>query len=148
MNLVRLTDNQFNVLIVPLLQRVLGTDAAPSRVEPENELIDTWAYFDKGNVVGTVGLGEEITTAKIWLGYFGVHPDYLRLGIGTKLIESIEAEAEKRGYKWIFVETYSSPRYDAANKFYTTMGYKKAGYLENYTVEGYSVIYYIKKLGI
>ena len=61
--------------------------------------------------------------------------------IGSNLLEAAEAEAEKRGCKYAFVDTFS---------FQTPAFYKNRGYREVFTLEEYPYTgkrhYYIKNL--
>jgi putative acetyltransferase len=54
------------------------------------------------------------------IGAMFVHPDFTRLGIGTRLLETIENTAIEKNYRTIYVMSSLS-----AADFYRAMGYKK-----------------------
>ncbi len=68
----------------------------------------------KGKVVGTATLKEN------YIGHVFVHPNMVRRGIGTRLMNAIEAIAKQNGYQQ--VELNASLTSEA---FYESLGYKK-----------------------
>jgi GNAT superfamily N-acetyltransferase len=65
------------------------------------------AVNPKGEVAGITGLyhdGGEKSIA--WLGWFGVHPQHRRHGLGAMLLEFAVSEAKKRGFS--ILKLYSS----------------------------------------
>lgn len=83
---------------------------------------------EKGRVVGFITYTCS-DTAGI-LGWIGVHPGAHRKGIGKKLVQKIERELKKAGFKEIIVETvgWAKPRYkpyETTRKFYKAVGFNR-----------------------
>lgn len=95
-------------------------------------------------IVGVCGLHryiwgpEDIT----WLGWFAVHPEFQRQGIGHAMMEKVCKIAPKKGYKKLFIETYSDDDFLKARDFYEGFGFKKAGEIRDYIKEGVDMIVY------
>ena len=62
-----------------------------------------WLVYDDNNIVAITGLYSDFDiteTNSIWLGWFGVRPDYRRQKIGTKVLEFTINEAYKLAKKY------------------------------------------------
>lgn len=97
-----------------------------------------WVAKEDKKVVGIMGLCNPIprilTFAKTdksgELKILYLDPNFRGKGIGKKLLEFVQNEAVKQGYKEILVQ--SAKRYeDTAYGFYEKMGYKKVGQIYN-----------------
>jgi len=146
----RLTVRQFNELAVPFIKSVIGIEFGSYISEEDrdyDEETDFWGYFYKDQLIGLVGLGSLFSSPfKVWLGYFGVHPDFQEKGTGAELLTHIEKECHRRYIRWLFVETYSGKNFKMARQFYESHGFKKVGYLENFLRDGTSAVFYMKDL--
>jgi len=67
------------------------------------------------------------------------HPDHLRKGVSHRLMSHLEAEAQKRGYKRLVLETHSSEQYDAARALYERRGYTYREPFGDYSPSPHSV---------
>lgn len=103
---------------------------------------------EDGQIVGIVGLHHYDwgPPQNIWLGWFAVRPGLQNSGIGTGMLESVESRAVKLGYQKILIETYSSPEFDSARRFYTKRGYIPTGLISNYISDGIDMIVYGKSI--
>ena len=140
--MVKLSGEQVRDYAAHLIQLTMGGEIG-SRAKNEFEecdIVDIWGLFDGDFLTTVVGIGSEISSKKVWLGYFAVSPQYQNKGLGTKAIAFIEKEIQNRGYKWIYIETYENERFDAAVRLYKKTGYKKvgelAGFLDGLKVRG------------
>lgn len=59
-------------------------------------------------------------------------PGAVRQGIGQALLDAITAEARRRGYRALRLETGRSPDFAAANAFYDRNGFRECGPFGDY----------------
>ncbi len=67
------------------------------------------------------------------------HPDHLRKGVSQRLMDHLEAEARKRDYKKLYLETHPTKQYEAARALYQRRGYTYRGPFGNYALSPDSV---------
>jgi GNAT superfamily N-acetyltransferase len=82
----------------------------------------------------------------VWLGWFAVSPKLHRQGIGALLMRETEKTAKSLGYRKLFIETYDSPTFSKAIRFYLKAGFRKAGKIGNYLPDGSSMLVFLKEL--
>jgi len=105
-----------------------------------------WITFDENRkVIGIIGLyldpkkrNDKITA---WLGWFGVHSDYRKRGIGSELLKFIIGKAKRRGVKTLRIYTSLDKNERAAHKLYEKYGFRRTN-LDRDT----EIIYYAKDL--
>lgn len=125
-----MTVRQFRLKAVPLIELTMGPhlaheakeDWAHVRGDIALEMVTRWAG---PKLVGFCGLGPQAATDKVWLSWFAVHPDYQGCGIGTWLLAETEQLARSKGYRWMFVHTFTEARFLAARALYSRMGYTR-----------------------
>jgi ribosomal protein S18 acetylase RimI-like enzyme len=105
-----------------------------------------WFATDgNGKVIGMTGLyldqKNRNDKSNIWLGWFGVHPDYRRRGIGSSLLQFSINEAKSSGFKTMKIYTSTDENELAAHKLYNDHGFKKIEQSKNT-----GIIYYLKNL--
>ena len=75
-----------------------------------------------GRILGLTGLYlDEGEKGIVWLGWFGVHPNYRRKGIGSLLLEYAIKESKARGFK--ILKIYTSTYETVAHKLYESYGF-------------------------
>lgn len=114
------------------------------------ELVFFAAIFE-GKAVGTVQLvpsQKPNQPHRADLVKMLVHSKYRRLGIGKKLLESVDFEAKQRGITLITLDTAAG---SDAERLYIRAGYQKAGTIPDYALwpdGGYcDTTYYYKRIG-
>ena len=103
------------------------TDEAFAHTTPPAEVISgrfgegpIWVARLNGQIVGTVSGVPE--TQRYYVRSMAVDPKYQGFGIGKKLLEALEADAESRGYKVIYL--YTTYSLQSAVKLYKSCGYQ------------------------
>jgi ribosomal protein S18 acetylase RimI-like enzyme len=99
-----------------------------------------WVFARGSDVVGIVGLyeyGQNVRKVS-WLGWFCVHPDFRRKGIGSKLLKYAISKAEQSGKKYLRLYTTTDPNEANAQKLYEKHGLavieRNAGRRGKYTI--------------
>jgi len=92
------------------------------------------------DLLGIVGLYSPrwIGSQNLYLGWFGVHPDHRRHGLGQALIKHAEAEAINLGCRSILVETSFEPA--STISFYHRAGFNAVASVPDYWEEGSELI--------
>jgi ribosomal protein S18 acetylase RimI-like enzyme len=82
----------------------------------------------------------------VWLGWFAVSPKLQGRGFGVRLMAETERAAKVLGYRKLFIETYHTPTFSRAIRFYSKAGFRKAGMIENYLPDGSAMLIFLKEL--
>jgi ribosomal protein S18 acetylase RimI-like enzyme len=117
----------------------------------DNGLVDGRIYFAllvDGALAGLTGLHhyEWGPDENVWLGWFALSPKLQGRGLGVRLMAETEQAAKARGYRKLFIETYDTPTFSQAIRFYAKAGFRKAGVIENYLPDGSSMMVFLKEL--
>jgi ribosomal protein S18 acetylase RimI-like enzyme len=104
------------------------------------------ATNDSGAVAGFVTFGPiPMTTGSFDLYWIATLPDQGRRGLGTSLLNAMEAELRGPGAV-VYIDTSSSPGYDRARAFYEKNGYRVAARLKDFYHVGDDRLIYRKEL--
>lgn len=87
------------------------------------------------SIIGLYSLFKDYKEA-LWIGWFGVDPEYRNKGLGTKLLNFSIKESKKRGAEYLRLYTSPNPDEKKAHKLYEKKGFKKFKE-ESYPVTGY-----------
>lgn len=98
------------------------------------------AYGVDGSVAG--GLFGETQFSWFKLSIMAVRAELRKQGIGRELVERAEAEARRRGCKYVFLDTMS---YQAPG-FYESLGYEVVGRIEDWDSHGHTKYFFTKGL--
>ncbi|MDD3647876.1 MAG: GNAT family N-acetyltransferase [Candidatus Dojkabacteria bacterium] len=103
---------------------------------------------EEGNLLGAVIVGKHSPLTwpdgkKCEIFNLGVLPEYRNRGIGRKLMEAAEKEAQSMGGKSIILNVHEIMV--KTHRFYENLGYKKIGKLENYYDNG-SAVFFMKRI--
>ena len=80
---------------------------------------------------GTTAVGGEIKSMK-------TADDSLRRGVARKLLEHIIEQAHQRGYQALYLETGSTPEFDAAHQLYLRFGFVDCEPFGDYVLDPFS----------
>jgi GNAT superfamily N-acetyltransferase len=81
------------------------------------------------DIIGICGLYALKSTEELWLGWFGIIPEYRYKGLGTKVLARLENKAKKRGAKRLFVYVDKNEK---AIPFYKRNGFELVGRVGEY----------------
>ena len=108
---------------------------------------DLWFTCDKDKPVAIAYCAPEQMTEGTWNLYLiAVHPDYQSQGIGTSMMNYIEAFLRERGERLILVETSSLSDFERTRTFYLQMGYQKEAQIREFYQAGEDKIVFRKLL--
>jgi len=100
------------------------------------------AVNHQGSIVGITGLYDNDKDSNVvWLGWFGVHPQHRRHGLGSMLLEFAISEAIKRGFSVLKLYSSFDENERAAHHLY-----EKSGFVQTKSDEKTDKIYFAKKL--
>lgn len=107
-----------------------------------------FALLVDGALAGLTGLHhyEWGPDENVWLGWFALSPKLQGRGLGVRLMAETEQAAKALGYRKLFIETYDTPTFSRAIRFYAKAGFRKAGMIENYLPDGSSMMVFLKEL--
>ncbi|MDD2318836.1 MAG: GNAT family N-acetyltransferase [Geobacteraceae bacterium] len=116
-----------------------------------NDLEDGRRYFAllvNGVMAGISGLHhyEWGPDENVWLGWFAITPQLQGRGFGMRLMAETEQAARSLCYRKLFIETYDTPTFSRAIRFYHKAGFRKAGTIENYLPDGSPMLVFLKEL--
>ena len=99
-------------------------------------------------ITGVAGLHHYIwgPPENVWLAWFALEPGCHGRGLGTLLLDAVIRQAKSRGYKTLFVETYSTPEFARAREFYRAKGFTQAGGIQAYLANAGDMVVFSKDL--
>lgn len=86
-----------------------------------------------------------IGTWELW--WIVVSKDHQGQGLGRRILKTVEAMIQERGGRNLFIETSSTPPYEATRQFYLRCGYSEVARLPGYYREGDDKVVYHRVLG-
>ena len=94
--------------------------------------VTVWSAWVDEEIVG-IGALKDLGHGAGEVKSMRTHPDFLRRGVGSALLEHIIAEARARGMHRLSLETGSGPAFEPALKLY-----RKRGFVEGEPFAGYA----------
>lgn len=139
--------NKNNVILATKIQlKIFGSKSECAYLHYVNSFISQKDYFlvyDKNKIVGITGLYIDEFTQEddvVWLGWFGILPEFRHLGYGQKILEKTIQLAKKRNKK--ILRLYTSIDNENARKLYD----KIMDICEPYDIEKEKCLIYSKSL--
>jgi putative acetyltransferase len=93
--------------------------------------VTVWTVWEGNDVCG-IGALRQIDAHSAEVKSMRTHPDHVRRGIGTAILEHIIVEARRRGVRRLSLETGSGPAFDAALALYRKHGFVSGGPFDYY----------------
>jgi putative acetyltransferase len=99
--------------------------------------ITFWTMRDGSEVLGCIAL-KRLDERHGEIKSMRTASAHLRKGVGAALLEHLVAEARRRGYERLSLETGSGPGFEAAHTLYRKFGFVECGPFANYREDPFS----------
>lgn len=101
------------------------------------------------SLVGYACYGAIAGTERSWdLYWIVVEPGLQGRGLGSRILERVEAKVGAAGGGLVWVETSSTERYVPTRRFYERAGYRCAAVLDDFYREGDGKVIYVKRVAV
>jgi ribosomal protein S18 acetylase RimI-like enzyme len=105
----------------------------------------TWA--DATGPVGFVYLAPTAMTDRTWeLWWIAVDVRSQRSGVGSRLLEWVEAEVDRQAGRVLLIETSSTPAYAPTRGFYLKHGYDEVARIPDFYADGDDKVIFRKRM--
>ena len=84
--------------------------------------ITVWSVWDRSKLLG-IGALKTLGESSGEIKSMRTHPDHLRRGVAAALLSHLVAEARRRGYRRLSLETGSGPSFEPALALYRRHGF-------------------------
>lgn len=99
--------------------------------------VTVWSAWRGGSIAG-IGALKELGDGSAEIKSMRTHPDHLRRGVGAAILETIIAEARRRGLKRLSLETGSGEAFEAALAMYRARGFRSGGAFSDYVASEFN----------
>ena len=99
--------------------------------------VTVWSAWRDGAIAG-VGALRELGDGGGEVKSMRTHPDHLRQGVGAAILDHIVAEARRRGYRRLSLETGRGGAFDAALALYRARGFVSGGAFADYEASAFN----------
>ncbi len=131
----RISNWYFNEWKIPKQKTIKSlTDTSNSNVIFQTLMIDSKISIGTGGLYDSVEIQNQVEKYKShspWIALMYTKPEMRRKGLGGKLLDRIELEAQKRGYQKIYLFTHS------AESLYIRKGWSE---IERLQIEGKNIV--------
>jgi putative acetyltransferase len=104
--------------------------------------ITVWTVWD-GVALAGVGALRELGDAHGELKSMRTHPDHLRRGVASLLLDHIINEARRRGLRRLSLETGTGPAFEAALALYRNRGFTEGEAIAGYARTGFNRFFHM-----
>jgi putative acetyltransferase len=98
-----------------------------------------WELTERGTILAGMGALKNIDGVNAELKSMRVADAYLGRGVGRAVLTHIETHAMDQGVSALWLETGSTPEFDAARALYARAGYTECGPFADYVLDPFSV---------
>lgn len=109
--------------------------------------ITFWTAWQDGDLLGCGAL-KQLGAGHAEIKSMRTAAGHLRKGVAKAILEVILAEAVRRGYRSVSLETGSGPAFAPAHKLYECFGFSRCGPFGDYVEDDFSVFMTKQLLGV
>ena len=141
---------------IPFLKSVIdATELFPSEMLDEmiggylegGSSTESWITVDNGSPIAIAYYANERMTQGTWnLLLIAVHPDQQGEGVGTALLQHVEATLAEKGERILLVETSGLPEFEKTRAFYRNRSYFEEARIRDYYLAGEDKVIFRKAL--
>lgn len=99
--------------------------------------VTVWTAWHQGRIAG-IGALKMLSSDTGEIKSMRTHPDFLRKGVGTAILETIIATAKKRDLRRLSLETGSGAAFDPALSLYHRHGFEAGDAFGSYTCNDFT----------
>lgn len=99
--------------------------------------VTLWSAW-RGDRIAAIGALKALGDGAGEIKSMRTHPDHLRQGAGAAILDEIIAEARRRGYHRLSLETGSGEAFDAALAMYRARGFTFGGAFSDYVASAFN----------
>jgi len=139
----------FKAQEIEVLQELLQEYHAGSLAEDHTAivLLDGREHLT-ASIVGFAYYAPDVMTDRTWYLYWiAIERRRQGAGLGSQLLQSVEADIRRRRGRLLFIEASSLPHSEATRRFYLKQGYEINGQLRDFYSDGDDMIVFRKRLG-
>lgn len=105
------------------------------------------AFQEGGRLLGLVYFVPREFTDRVWeLLMIAVDASVQRNGIGSRMLQAVEAEARKAEGRLLVIETSSKSGFSRTRQFYRKHGYAQVAHIPDWFADGDGKVVFVKRL--
>jgi putative acetyltransferase len=105
--------------------------------------VKVWTAWRAGRVA-SIGALKQLSAAEAEIKSMRTHPDFLRTGAGSAILEHIIAVAKSRGMRRLSLETGSGPAFEPALLLYRRRGFVKGEPFSDYKPSSFNQFFHLE----
>jgi ribosomal protein S18 acetylase RimI-like enzyme len=106
-----------------------------------------WVWEADERLLGFVYYAPAPLTDRTWYLYWiVVAKEYQRQGLGSRLLQDVEADLRRRGARLLLIETSSKPAYAPTRAFYHKHGFTPCATVPDFYADGDSLVIFARRL--
>ena len=102
--------------------------------------VTLWSAWEADSLLG-LGALKELDPGHGELKSMRTAPEHLRRGVAKTMLDHLIAEARRRGYRRLSLETGNSPAFAPARALYERAGFRRCGPFAGYVDESFSAYF-------
>lgn len=104
--------------------------------------VTVWTVRERGQVIG-IGALRDLEDSTGEVKSMRTHPDHLRRGVAACLLDHMIAEARRRGWSRLSLETGSGEAFEPALNLYRRRGFTPGGAFADYTASRFNQFFHL-----